>query len=230
MIGYVKRLFTPLVDFVYPPTCLACDEILEEGTAVLCHACWSSIEILTESNPLYRELEEKFRRSHILHFSSRYVFEKDKALQTLIHYLKYRGHTNIGIVLGKKIGTMLLENGIAADGVVPIPLHPARRRERGYNQSDYLARGLNNILDIPVYHRMLERTRNTPSQTHLTILERQENVRDAFRVVGNEIKGKHILLVDDVITTGATVISASECLLNAGAKTVSLCSIAVADK
>jgi ComF family protein len=143
---------------------------------------------------------------------SLYDFDASSPIQQIIHHLKYRGMKRVGIFLGELIGKELEkdshENLNEFDYIVPVPLYKTKLRERGYNQSDYLCKGLKNILKVEIINDLVNRTRHTKSQTKLTISERIENVKDAFEInkkYQGTLVDKKIILVDDVITTGSTL-------------------------
>lgn len=143
---------------------------------------------------------------------SLYDFDESSPIQQIIHHLKYRGMKRIGIFLGELIGKELekdsRENLNESDYIIPVPLYKTKLRERGYNQSDFLCKGLKNILKVEIINDLVNRTRHTKSQTKLTMSERIENVKDAFEI-NKKYKGtlldKKIIVVDDVITTGSTL-------------------------
>ena len=143
---------------------------------------------------------------------SLYDFDESSPIQQIIHYLKYRGMKRVGIFLGELIGKELEkdsnENLEEFDYIIPVPLYKTKLRERGYNQSEYLCKGLNNVLNIEILNDLVNRTRHTRSQTKLTLAERVENVKNAFEInkkfIGT-IVDKKIILVDDIITTGSTL-------------------------
>ena len=166
-------------------------------------------------------------------FLSCFLFEKEGALQGIVHALKYDGMTSMGSVLGEEIGYSLLksESFPKPDLLIPIPLHHLKRRERGYNQSEYLCRGISRVTGVPVRSSIVRRVRYTTSQTKLNLEERRCNMDGAFRVVPRripEVDGKIILIVDDVITTGATINACGNALLAAGCRKVIAASAAVA--
>jgi ComF family protein len=162
---------------------------------------------------------------------SLYYFEEQGILQPIIHSLKYNGFTSLGIELGKKVGKTIGSEIPQPhyDCVIPIPLHRSKQRERGYNQSEYIARGISDVLKIhSVELDGVKRVRPTGSQTHLTIDERKTNMENAFRAVEPvRLKGKHVLLVDDVITTGATIGECARVVKEAGAASVAVASVAL---
>jgi ComF family protein len=153
---------------------------------------------------------------------SAYVFEKDGTLQTLLHALKYGGNSAIGKELGealaRRLAMMPWSSRITA--VVPVPLHPVKKRERGFNQAEIVAEAVAGGLGVPLRIDLLDRIRHTATQTHLGTKERQQNMAGAFRVrvrAGCAPREEHILLVDDVVTTGATIVEAAGALLASGA-------------
>lgn len=154
-------------------------------------------------------------------------------MQRLMHELKYNNHPEIGVVMGKVYGDELANNGFAGmfDLILPIPLHPSKQRQRGYNQSEKFAMGLADKLRVTCLTGALYRQVKTDTQTRKSKLKRWENVKDVFVVQNQEaIKNKSILLVDDVITTGATVEACAISLLQAQCKTLSICSMAYAEE
>ena len=221
-----------LADFFLPRFCTACKEKLKPDEKYVCPDCLKKIKF-ADKERIASEFKRKFEEKKIISgFSSLFVFEKDKELQNVIHDLKYNQRFLIGKYLGKKMGESLYsifkEWGINL--IMPVPLHSLKKAERGYNQSLYITKGLSIESRIPFSNRTLKRIRFTFSQTTMTLKERQENVREAFKIAhSGKIKGKNILLIDDVITTGATVSECGKALLNAGAGKVYAASAAIAD-
>lgn len=139
----------------------------------------------------------------------------------VIHKLKYKGQFGLARPLADLMAQAWRRWQLTADLLVPVPLHPERERTRGYNQSALLVSHLAGALGIPAEMKALCRAKNTRPQVGLNAVERQENMRGAFTAVSPDVQGKNILLVDDVCTTGATLASAAEALLEAGANSVS---------
>jgi ComF family protein len=167
--------------------------------------------------------------------ASCFLFEKAGKMQDIVHLLKYRGMTSIGVELGRMLGQKILYEGrFDPSGVlVPVPLHRLRRRERGFNQSELICRGVSAITGMPLRNDLLIRRSNTRSQTKLTLEERKVNVKDAFGVNEKrkkEVRDAAIVLVDDVITTGSTIESCAWTLLAAGTARVCAASIALAEQ
>ncbi len=184
---------------------------------------------------LYRRaIEHLTAEETILGLVSAFVFEEKGTLQLLIHQLKYSGMRGVGEELGKEVGRLLQASlpGVHFDGVVPVPLHRVKQRERGYNQSVCIAQGIRSVTGIPVAGSILLRGRYTETQTKLDAEQRKENVRDAFILAPGRksaIRGKTYLLVDDVITTGATIVSCARVLASEGAGKLYAASIALAE-
>lgn len=160
-------------------------------------------------------------------------YQKHTNYAHLIHKLKYQGRDDIGIWLGEMFGVKLQESGFLddIDAIVPIPLHPKRQRKRGYNQSQMIAKGIANITKTPIITNAVIRAVYTNTQTRKNKEERAENVQGIFEVIDNKaLENKHILILDDVITTGATCISCAETILqNSNVKAVSFASVALAN-
>jgi ComF family protein len=226
-----KRLFKNLLDFVLPPVCIHCGSPLDDGSEYLCLNCSSQlIRIDHEINIV----KDRFRNSPFADEAiSLLLFREDTPVQSLIHNLKYGQMKSIGKTYGKILGEIIIKNSKANfDLIIPVPLHRTKRRERGYNQSDYICSGLEQILKLDFIKDCLKRVRYTKTQTKLTREERKENVSNAFEL--NEkfirrLKGKNIILVDDVITTGATILECARILKENNCGKVLTCSIALAE-
>lgn len=227
-----NNFFISFFDFFLPRFCPACKQKLSADEKYICDVCVSSIT--QAANSLIKiEYERKFfKKGFVSGFTTPFVFEKDKELQDIIHSIKYSNKFGVGKRLGEIIAEKCGENiqGWNIDLIVPIPLHQLKKVNRGYNQSFYIAKGLGKNLNIKVNQNLLKRIKFTQTQTALTLAERQENVENAFEVRKKlSVKGKKILLVDDVITTGATVNECAKVLTNSGADKVYACSSAIAE-
>ena len=202
-------LFNDVVDFLYPKICIISDEHIPDDNSndFVLDKVLQSLEII-------REDEFSFIRSKINadFFYSRYAFRHDNGIQSLIHYLKYRGFTKIGTFLGNIIGNEL--KNLYSDKLkdyqylIPVPLYSGKHRERGYNQSLYICNGISEVIPLKILNENILRVKNTKSQTGLTIEQRIANVQDAFalnpKLNISELKSG-ILVVDDVLTTGSTI-------------------------
>lgn len=158
-------------------------------------------------------------------------FHKEGITQQVLHNFKYRNQPEVGQKMGEWFGVHLLDSGITDtwDIILPIPLHKSKEKLRGYNQSNYFAEGLSNSLDISCSFDIIIRNRKSETQTHKSKQERWENVEGIFDIKNPQaIEGKHVLLIDDVVTTGATLESCGHTLLSAGANKLSFATLAIA--
>jgi ComF family protein len=219
-----------IFDFFLPRFCPGCNKKLLPDGHPVCIECLSSILIADEIR-LEDEYDRNFSSSKIIKdFYSRFVFETDKTLQSVIHALKYQKKFKLGMFLGEILSEGIKTRNWQLDLIVPVPIHPLKKVERGYNQSDYIVKGLSKSLKIPYSTKLIKRTRHTESQTKLKMKARAQNVADAFDVRNTiELSGKNILIVDDIITTGATIQECGRALVKGGAKTVYACSVGIAN-
>ncbi len=137
-----------------------------------------------------------------------FYYSKGSKYRALLHLLKYRGCSDLGKILGKCMATEILESGFfnSIDLIIPVPLHKKRYKERGYNQSELIAHGISEVTEIPIVSDIIIRRKYTETQTRKSGFERLENMEKAFEVLSSDVyAGKHILLIDDIITTGATI-------------------------
>jgi ComF family protein len=222
-----------LEDFVslfYPRYCRGCHNSLVQGEELICTQCL--LEMPKSNYHLYREnpFYQKFRgRLPVRHVMTLYKFVKESRVQQVLHNLKYKQQPELGEMLGRIYGHDLLqaEFRTSFDLIIPVPLHDSRRRIRGYNQSEEFGKGLSNVLELPCDDTFMMRKAKTETQTHKTKLSRWENVERMFHVVKPEpIAKKRILLVDDVVTTGATLEACGRALLDAECSELSIACIA----
>lgn len=218
----LRRLGRALLDVVYPPLCIGCDDRLPPDTPAL-FLCAECLRALPRAEPgvlLSRLADLPGGTAAFGHAAALWLFDDGGTLQRLQHALKYGNRPTLGVRLGRLVGEAWREHGRQTpDLIVPVPLHRRRRLERGYNQSERLAAGLADVLDRPVDAEGLARPRPTRSQTSLSKPARWRNVERAFAVPDPEaVAGHRVLLVDDVLTTGATAVAAAHLLRTAGAK------------
>ncbi len=230
----LNNLVADFISLLFPEDCLACHELLARGETTICTHCrvnlpYTNSHLLTGSkSELLSRFYNKVPVKHVLAFLS---FTRSGRVQQLLHALKYKGHEEIGEVLGTWYGADLKEHHYQEqfDLIIPVPLHRKKLRKRGYNQSDSFARGLSQVLGILWQPDVLERLADTRTQTKKTRLERWQNVGQLFTVAKPElVKNQRILIVDDVMTTGATLEACAFVLLEAGAAAVSVAAIAAA--
>jgi ComF family protein len=231
---HAREVLSSLLSFIYPPICLACGGTLQENDRLVCENCWWSIESVHPEEDLYQQFLAKLTTEGLIsRLFSPFYFEKEGKLQSIIHGLKYQGYTSLGVKAGRNIGELIRANIdlSKANALVPVPLHPQKKRERGYNQSEFICRGIEEVTGISVRIDLLHRRKYTVSQTQLSFEERKENVGDAFEVNEKrrgEITGKSFILVDDVITTGSTINACARELRDAGAVGVHAAAVALA--
>jgi ComF family protein len=226
--SFTRNFGGALLDFFYPPSCLSCQSPRQEGQSHVCSGCWQRIGKVHSSHELYVETHTKLLETSLVDgLIAVFVFEKDGVFQHIAHALKYEGYESLGLELGKRLGESILGSGQKADGLLPIPLHKRKLRERGYNQAELIALGASEVSGIPVRSDILRRQKYTQTQTKLTIEERMKNMQDAFGVV-KDVSGMHLIVVDDVITTGSTIIFCAKELKAAGASRVVAASAALA--
>jgi len=160
-------------------------------------------------------------RLPLAHASAQYYFTKESLVQRLMHQFKYKGNKELGYFLGTLMGHQLIQSNRFSylDALVPLPLFPSKEKLRGFNQAAVLCEGISHVLQKPVLRDVVRRTVYTESQTKKNRLQRWQNMEGRFEVINAEaIKGKHVLLVDDVVTTGATLEACGQMLLAADAK------------
>jgi ComF family protein len=227
-----RRIFLPLLDFFYPPVCLACNKLMPDGRDHVCEECWSSIRTVQKDLALYQETRGKLLASGVIDdLAASFVFEKEGSFQHIAHALKYSGIQSLGLELGRRLGEVINAWDLRADALVPIPLHKRKLRERGYNQAELIARGVSTSTKIPVRAGLVGRKRFTQTQTALSSEERQKNVRGAFELNisdFSQIRDRTFILIDDVITTGSTIEACARELRRAGAVRVIAASSALA--
>ena len=202
----------------FPERCIACGGPLPEGTRTLCPRCRWDMPLTgyarSHDNPVFQKFGGLIP---IVEASSLLFFTPGSQYRKMIHAFKYAGQWRISLELGSLLGEALREseNYRDLDLIIPIPLHFRRRLLRGYNQSEYLAEGIGKCLGIPVEKRCLKRHIHNPSQASTRHRnDRWENVRGIFTVRHpDRLANRHLLLVDDVLTTGATLVAAAEALL-----------------
>jgi len=235
MLKSLSTLVQPilsLVDLFYPRLCLACQKNLVSVETSICLHCNynlrpTSYHTITP-NPV---LERFWGRVELEHATTAYSFNKGGLLQHLIHQLKYENKPQIGIELGKMHGSLLKETAPynTVDYIIPVPLHPKKKHLRGYNQATMIAKGLAMSMEKKWSSDYLIRTDNTETQTQKSRLDRFSNVENAFGINNEQgLEGKHLLLVDDVITTGATLEACAHTLLAIKGVKVSVVAIALA--
>jgi ComF family protein len=228
-------MFDDLLSLLFPQSCYACDGALARGEKYICTKCsvklpYTDVHVhgATELNPLQRRFWGKVP----VRFAFAYLHFMPKGrVQRLLHKLKYKGAQELGEHLGQRYGSLLSDHRYPEqfDLVVPVPLHKYKLRRRGYNQAESFAKGLAEAMQLPHHGNAMYRAIDTSTQTSKSRLDRWQNVEQVFQVQRPElVQGKRVLLVDDVMTTGATLEACAVALLAAGAAEVSVATIAAA--
>lgn len=196
---------------------MACGKKLLISERVLCSDCLSQLPFTHLGNTPGNEMEKIFwGRFPIVRASSLWWYSRGGKVAHILAGMKYYGRRQVCRHMGEVLARELQSSGFFAgvDYLLPVPLHPDRLRTRGYNQSLLLAEGISRVTGIPVCDGILRRVRNNQTQTHKSAWERQENASHLFQLAGDTrlLEGKHVMLVDDVLTTGATLTSCAEVL------------------
>ncbi len=198
-----------LISLIYPRNCVSCGNSLFKHEDEICNYCYINLpktNFHKQENNILKALF--YGRTNLEITGSFYLFSKKGSVQKILHSIKYKGNSNLAILIGKWYAQELLDILIIKDSaaIVPVPLHPKKFKQRGFNQSEEFARGLAEGLSVPLNTTLLMRKEFTATQTRKNKFERWENVEDKFEVTqGTDFVNKHIVLVDDVITTGATI-------------------------
>jgi ComF family protein len=204
-----KKYLSGIAALVFPEICRGCGEWPGVGRTALCRSCESKMPRTWFEKVPGNPTEQIFwGRAKIEFASSLYFYRKGELLQQIIHQLKYKSDKKAGVYLGRLAGRFLVKEALAGeiDCIVPVPLHPKKQRLRGYNQSEIIARGIGEITRLPVNTESVIRTVHSASQTRRGRYERWQNVEGIFKVLHPHLfQNKHVLVLDDVITTGATI-------------------------
>ena len=221
-----------LICLFYPTSCAACDEVLLKNETILCISCRHQLPVYNTKYDNVEIIKKVFSgRVPIENAATLFIFEKQGLVQNMIHNLKYRGQQNIGVCLGQWIGNELLniEGYKDISIVIPVPLHRRRIRERGYNQVTKFGQELADIFNIPYESKVLKKTKYTHKQAKSGGYERWDNIVDSFGLQNtHRLENQHVLLVDDLLTTGATLEACTLELLQVSGVRVSIATMAIA--
>jgi ComF family protein len=239
----MNNIFTAFLDWVYPPSCISCRALLPLNAqprficapceslftpivAPFCENCGSALQALGQRCGACLGKNFFFEQNYA-------AFTYDELIRDLLHEMKFRGKKRVAEGLGLLWSHQLIgfyHQLKSSFTFVPMPMHPKKQRERGFNQAEVLTRPLSDALQIPVSN-VLARTIDTPPQSEIHPSQRAENVRDIFSIRKNEnVKGKNYILTDDIFTTGASLNECAKTLKNAGAATVLCMTLAISVK
>ncbi len=227
-----KQYLSAFLELIFPRLCLVCNRHLLKNEIEICNPCCHKLPKTNfVKNPKDNLASQLFwGRINLENVIPIYYLKKEEALQELLYELKYRGNKEIGLELGRKAGQILKQEDLRSfDFLIPVPLHYKKFLKRGYNQSMVIAKGIHEILPIPINEGILYRKHNTKTQTHKNRYERWKNVEEIFDVRNNfSLAGKSILLIDDVLTTGATIESCAKALSTIPETKISILTIGLA--
>lgn len=227
---FIKSLLKDFLLLVYPPQCIICERALVKGEKYMCISCVSQMPYLngyTDNN----EIKSKFYGHTVIDASHCFMrYKPGGVLDKCVKNFKYFGYKDLCFQLGVSWANYILHNNesFSYDYIIPVPLHRKKLKKRGYNQSEEIAKGLSSILNIPVAPEVIVRKNNTITQTNKNKSARWENMKDQFEIVDRELLlDKNVLLLDDILTTGATMISCLKTLESVKTKRIGVGTLAV---
>lgn len=228
----MKRYWGAFRRLLFPEICLACQDALTDGEQVICTVCRYELPRTRSAETGDPLVAGKFAGRVPVGSAHAFLrFRKGGRVQKLLHQLKYNGRQEVGEILGRLFGAELRKAGLSEqiDLIIPVPLHESRLRQRGYNQSECIARGLSEVLQSPWSGDLLRKHHATDTQTRKSRLERFRDTDALFHVTaGEQVAGRRIALIDDVVTTGSTLEACAQALLASGCREVHVWALATA--
>lgn len=230
----IKDWLGSFLSLLFPRCCVVCGGPLARGEECLCTMC--NIDLprtnyhLRKDNPVEKMFWGKI--PSLERATSFFFYRKGSDYRYILHQLKYGGQKDIGAIMGRYMAAELLESGFfeGVDVILPVPLHKKKQQIRGYNQSEWIARGIAAVTGISIDMESVVRQKNTETQTRKSFFERWENVEGIFQLHHAEsLTGKHVLIVDDVLTTGATTVECASCLAEVEGIRISILTLAMAE-
>lgn len=226
----LQTYWQSLLHLFFPHACNGCYSTNVQPNSYLCINCIEKLPPTHFENIKDNVVEKIFVGRLPLHFAmAAYYFTPQSLLQKLLHELKYKNNQAIGFYLGQLLGYKILQSNYLhnVNCIVPLPLHPKKEHKRGYNQAMLIAEGISKVISKPIINHAVKRSVATATQTKANRLNRWNNMSEAFTLHHTHtIKDKHVLLVDDVITTGATLEACGKALITAGCSQLSIATIA----
>lgn len=226
-----KEIKESILHVLFPHVCAGCGSDLLNEESVLCIHCTAVLPetnfFIYADNPVEKMM---WGRLPLVHAAAGYYFIKESLMQHLIHQFKYNGNKELGLQLGRMLGKYIVQSGrFNADVLVPLPLFPEKERSRGYNQASVLCEGMAAVMRVPVLNDAVVRPQHTETQTKKGRVERWKNMEGKFVLQNKDaVRNKHVLLVDDVITTGATLEACGSELLKGENTRLSIATLCVA--
>jgi len=230
----LKEIRDSILHVVFPHVCDGCGSDLLNIESRLCIRCFASLpETNFEIHPNNPVEKDFWGRLPIISGSAHLYFTKESLIQHLMHQLKYRGNKELGLQLGRIMGNALKSSNRFndIDALVPLPLFPSKEKKRGYNQAKVLCDGIGEVLNIPILSNVIVRPQHTETQTKKGRIERWKNIEGKFKLLDpSVIQNKHLLLIDDVVTTGATLEACGNELLSANNVKLSVATLCIASR
>ena len=215
---------------LFPNLCICCDGYISHQENQVCDLCMYTLPKYEENEFKDNSLARKFwGRVSLENVAAQYKLTGSSAVKSIIHQIKYRGNTDLGIAMGEVLGATLMKSTLFTDVnlLLPVPLHPKKERLRGYNQCDLLLTGLGAVMNIPIVKNKLIRKKHNSTQTKKNRYERYINSKEVFCITDiKALQNKHVLIVDDVITTGATIEACASVLLDVDGLKLSVATLA----
>lgn len=212
----INLFLKSIIHLLYPDICLHCHRELTIKTPFLCYACLSKVEFVKwRKQEVHHLLEQAITEAKVVESCVLFSFERDSPVRTILHEIKYKFNRSAAIYFGAMLGRQYSGLNTKADFEVllPVPVHHYKKYDRGYNQSELIAMGISSAIGAPVDRHILKKTKNTKSQTKLSKAARKKNTKGTFSVSDQVKNYKAVAIVDDVITTGATLNSICEVLI-----------------
>lgn len=229
----VKEIKDSILHLLFPHVCTGCGSDILSEESVLCMRCVDAMPEtnfeLHSNNPVEKIF---WGRVPLTGATAQFYFTKESLMQHLMHQFKYKGNKDLGLQWGRMMGEQIKKSGrFEVEALVPLPLFPAKEKKRGYNQATILCNGMAESMGVPVFDKIIVRPQHTETQTKKGRIERWKNMEGKFILTNpGAIHNKHILLVDDVVTTGATLEACSNELLKAENVRLSLATLCVASR
>jgi ComF family protein len=227
----IKTLFANFVSLLYPELCVICKEPLVENEKFFCFACFLKLPRTHYHLTSENQAIERFTGKIALEKASSYFYyNKGGVAQKLVAEIKYRGNRNLGEWIGDYLAKDMIHSGFfqGIDYMVPIPLHRSKEKKRGFNQAEKIAEGISHVTKIPMETTNVFRAKANTTQTRKGVFDRWKNTLNLFQLKDtNLFKGKHILLIDDVLTTGATLEAVAQSLLKSPEIKISILTLAI---
>lgn len=229
----IKDWLYSFISLLFPRCCVVCDRSLAKGEECICAMCNINLPRTNYHLQKDNQVEQLFwGKIPLERATSFFFYRKGSDFRQILHQLKYGGQKEIGAIMGRYMASELTVSGFfeGIDVIIPVPLHKRKQRIRGYNQSEWIARGISAVTEICIDTEVIVRRKHTDTQTRKSTFERWENVDGIFELHHAEsLKGKHLLVVDDVLTTGATTVACASRLMEIEGVRISVLTLAVAE-